>query len=199
MPADPDQTATIVTSRAIRAGHKEEFDQWVDELDRLALAAPGYRAAIRLGQTAGFQHLLFRFDNQSAADKWQADAALKAHVAAADTFSTALTQTNAGNRDTFELPSDASASKWKRFATTWLTVFPILLIISFVVRERKRIQIVDFRGSKALSKTTIEDELKKKDAALKIDTFYDSVEETLAKNGFAPNSTALRSFEQAAE
>jgi outer membrane protein insertion porin family len=42
-----------------------------------------------------------------------------------------------------------------------------------VVSERKRIQIVDFRGSKALTKTAIEDELKKKDAALKIDTFYD--------------------------
>lgn len=134
MPADPDQTATIVTSRAIRAGHEEEFEGWVEELNRLALAAPGYRAAIRLGQTAGFQHLLFRFDNQSAADRWQADTALKAHVAAADTFSTALTQTDAGNRVTFELPSDASASKWKRFATTWLTVFPVLLIISFVVR-----------------------------------------------------------------
>ena len=34
---------------------------------------------------------------------------------------------------------------------------------------------------------------------LKIGTFYDSVEETLAKNGFAPNRTTLRSFEQAAE
>ena len=34
---------------------------------------------------------------------------------------------------------------------------------------------------------------------LKIGTFYDSVEETLAKNGFSPNRTALRSFEQAAE
>jgi hypothetical protein len=34
---------------------------------------------------------------------------------------------------------------------------------------------------------------------LKIGTFYDSVEETLAKNGFAPNRTALGSFQQAAE
>jgi outer membrane protein insertion porin family len=46
-------------------------------------------------------------------------------------------------------------------------------IVSFVVRERKRIQIVDYRGSKALTTTTIEDELKKKDAAVRIDTFYD--------------------------
>jgi hypothetical protein len=34
---------------------------------------------------------------------------------------------------------------------------------------------------------------------LKIGTFYDSIEETLAKNGFAPNRTAGRSFKQAAE
>ena len=134
MPADPDQTATIVTSRAIRAGHENEFERWVEQLNRLARAAPGYRAAIRLGQTAGFQHLLFRFDDRHAAEIWQADAALSAHVAIADGFSTALRQTDAGDGVTFELPSDASASKWKRFATTWLTVFPILLIISFLVR-----------------------------------------------------------------
>ncbi|HEY6554470.1 MAG TPA: POTRA domain-containing protein, partial [Vicinamibacteria bacterium] len=46
-------------------------------------------------------------------------------------------------------------------------------IIIFRVSERKRVQIVDFRGSKALSTTAIEDELKKRDVALKIDTFYD--------------------------
>jgi uncharacterized protein (DUF849 family) len=34
---------------------------------------------------------------------------------------------------------------------------------------------------------------------LKIGTFYNSVEETLAKNGFAPNRSPVRSFQQAAE
>lgn len=43
----------------------------------------------------------------------------------------------------------------------------------FTVSERKRVQVVDFRGSKALTKTSIEDKLKEKDAALKLDTFYD--------------------------
>jgi outer membrane protein insertion porin family len=46
-------------------------------------------------------------------------------------------------------------------------------IVTFVVDERRRIQIVDFRGSKALTTTTIEEELKKKEATIKIDTFYD--------------------------
>src|SRR5713226_5880160 len=46
-------------------------------------------------------------------------------------------------------------------------------VVTFRVVERKRIQIVDYRGSKVLTTSTIEDELKKKEAALKIDTFYD--------------------------
>jgi outer membrane protein insertion porin family len=45
--------------------------------------------------------------------------------------------------------------------------------IIITVKERKRIQIVDFRGSKALTNTAIEDELKKRDASLRIDSFYE--------------------------
>ncbi len=65
-------------------------------------------------------------------------------------------------------------------------------IVSFRVSERKRVQIVDFRGSKALTTSTIEDEIKKRDLALKIDTFYDPakarrveevIKEMLARKG----------------
>ena len=47
------------------------------------------------------------------------------------------------------------------------------VVVFFVVSERKRIQIIDYRGSKALTTTTIEEELKKREAEIKIDTFYD--------------------------
>jgi antibiotic biosynthesis monooxygenase (ABM) superfamily enzyme len=134
MPADTPQTATVVTSRAIRAGHEEDFERWAAALQGLALEARGYRAAIRLGQTAGFQHLLFRFDDRASAEAWHDSSAIRSHVAIADGWSTALRQIQSGDRIAFELPSDASASKWKRFVTTWLTVFPVLLVISLVVR-----------------------------------------------------------------
>ncbi|RPH38442.1 MAG: outer membrane protein assembly factor BamA, partial [Planctomycetota bacterium] len=45
--------------------------------------------------------------------------------------------------------------------------------VRFKVTERKRIQIVDYRGSKELTTSTIEEALKKNDAQIKIDTFYD--------------------------
>ncbi len=134
MPADPPQTATVVTSRAIRAGHEQDFERWAAALNALAEAAPGYRAAIRLGQTAGFQHLLFRFDDCASAEAWHDSDSVRAHVAIADRWSTALRQIQSGDRIAFELPSDASASKWKRFVTTWLTVFPVLLLVSLGVR-----------------------------------------------------------------
>jgi len=46
-------------------------------------------------------------------------------------------------------------------------------VVTFRVQERKRVQIVDYRGSKALTTTNIEDELKKREATLRVDTFYD--------------------------
>jgi outer membrane protein assembly factor BamA len=46
-------------------------------------------------------------------------------------------------------------------------------IVRFKVQERKRIQIVDFRGNKQLPTKDIEEELKKRDAQIRVDTFYD--------------------------
>jgi outer membrane protein insertion porin family len=46
-------------------------------------------------------------------------------------------------------------------------------VVVFQTEERKRIQIVDYHGSKELTTSNIEDKLKEKDAAIKIDTFYD--------------------------
>jgi outer membrane protein insertion porin family len=64
--------------------------------------------------------------------------------------------------------------------------------VIFRVSERKRLQIVDYRGSKELTATAIEDELKKRDLAVRIDSFYDLakarrvekvIEEMLAAKG----------------
>jgi outer membrane protein insertion porin family len=47
-------------------------------------------------------------------------------------------------------------------------------VVIFRVDERPRVQIVDYRGSKALTTTAIEDKLKEKDAQLRIDSFYEA-------------------------
>jgi antibiotic biosynthesis monooxygenase (ABM) superfamily enzyme len=129
-----DQIATVAVSRAIKAGREADFDRWADRLDALAHDAPGYMAGLRLGQTQGLQHLVFRFRTRPDAEAWQAGAVYRAHSAKADDFSVGLDQLECGDPVRIELPSDASASKWKRFVTTWIAVFPILLAISTAVR-----------------------------------------------------------------
>jgi outer membrane protein insertion porin family len=46
-------------------------------------------------------------------------------------------------------------------------------VVRFHVAERKRIQIVDYRGSKEFSQSDIEEALKENDSDIRIDTFYD--------------------------
>ncbi len=46
-------------------------------------------------------------------------------------------------------------------------------IVSFTVRERLRLTRVEFKGSKALSKKDIEEQLKRRQAELRLDAFYD--------------------------
>ncbi|HKZ31016.1 MAG TPA: POTRA domain-containing protein, partial [Vicinamibacteria bacterium] len=66
-------------------------------------------------------------------------------------------------------------------------------VVTFFVTERRRIQIVDYRGSKELTQSTIDEELKKRDAQVKMDTFYDPskarkvegiIKEMLAAKGY---------------
>ena len=46
-------------------------------------------------------------------------------------------------------------------------------LVTFVVRERRRVALIDYRGSKAISTSAIEDKLKEKEAKLQLDTFFD--------------------------
>jgi outer membrane protein insertion porin family len=46
-------------------------------------------------------------------------------------------------------------------------------IVTFTVQERRRVQLVDYRGGKTLSTSAIEEELKKKEAQVRLDSFYD--------------------------
>lgn len=126
--------ATVIVSRAIRAGQEQCFEQWADRFAASARDADGYLSTLRLGQTEGLQHLVFRFRDASQAKAWRASDGFARLGAEADAFSVGLDQLHQGDPARFELPSDASAAKWKRFVTTWAAVFPVLLVISSAMR-----------------------------------------------------------------
>lgn len=125
---------TVISSRAIRAGAEDAFERWADRLQDAAHRAPGYLGAIQLRQTLGLQHLVFRFETESDAKAWHDSAAFGQLSREADAVSAGRDQICAGDTARFEIPSDNAAVGWKRFVTTWLAVFPVLLGISSIMR-----------------------------------------------------------------
>lgn len=134
MPDRDNLPGTVIASRAIQAGAEARFERWADELQAAARDAAGYLGAIQLRQTQGLQHLVFRFDRDADARAWREGDRFRALAAAADEFSAGLDQMQAGDPVRFEAPNDNAAVGWKRFVTTWVAVFPVLLAISSVMR-----------------------------------------------------------------
>lgn len=126
---------TVISSRAVRAGAEARFERWADHLQQAATDAPGYLGAMQLRQTQGLQHLVFRFASQAEAAAWRESEAFVRLGREADAFSAGRDQVHSGDPARFELPSDNAAVGWKRFVTTWLAVFPVLLAISTIMRS----------------------------------------------------------------
>jgi outer membrane protein insertion porin family len=49
-------------------------------------------------------------------------------------------------------------------------------IVTFIVKERPRVRAVEFRGSKALNDTSIQEKLQKDEAEIKLESFYDAAQ-----------------------
>lgn len=129
--ADP---ATLVISCAVRPGKSAAFARWVDDVGTAAKTADGIAGIVRLGQSDALQHLLLRFESEDALARFRAGHDYQALAARGDTLTVGVDQVATGRDVDVELPSDADASPWKRFVVTWLSVVPVLLIVSTVVR-----------------------------------------------------------------
>jgi len=49
-------------------------------------------------------------------------------------------------------------------------------IVTFIVKERPRVRVVEYRGSKALNETSIQDKLKEEESEIKLESFYDAAQ-----------------------
>lgn len=129
------EPATFVLSRVVRPGRQADYQLWADAFDRAAAAVPGHRGGVRLEQGGGFHHLLHRFADAEQLDRWRASPPVVALLAAAEHHSVGRAQQAVGAQVGFALPSEAAARKWKAWLVTWLTVLPVLLVVSTIVRR----------------------------------------------------------------
>lgn len=123
---------TVVDTLVIRVDRTDAFDPWLADL-RHALRehAGSDGVVVRLDQAGGIVHLLYRLADRGVLDAWTASDRRGVLAAAAKRFATTRQQTTADPQPRFVLPSEASASEWKRVLVSWATVFPLLLATSY--------------------------------------------------------------------
>lgn len=130
---DPDSSATLITTRLVLAGRGPKFDRWADRVEAAVRASPGYMGGTRLEQPGGLVHFLHRFAGEDDLKRWTDSPERRALTKAADAFSRPRRQTATGAQPRFQLPSEATAPKWKTWVATWAAVFPMLLLLNAAI------------------------------------------------------------------
>jgi len=132
---DPAQPATMVATRVVPAADEQAFERWADGMTSAATATPGSCGSIRLKQAGGLGHLIYRFADTDALDRWRQSPGYRAAMADGECFPVELRQCEEGRAVDFTIPAESSASTIKSAALTWVTVFPVLLLVSTGVRS----------------------------------------------------------------
>jgi len=127
-------SSTLIVSHAVRPGKTDDFAQWIEEVSDVAKRAPGFCGIVRLGQTNALRHLLLRFTSRDDLERFRAGDRYQLLERRARDLTIGIDQVADGRDVDIELPSDASVARWKRFLVTWLSVLPVLLIVSTTIR-----------------------------------------------------------------
>jgi len=132
---DPDKPATMVATRVVPAADEDAFARWADGMAHAAAAAPGCCGSIRLKQAGGLVHLIYRFADADALECWRHSSGFRTAMAEGERFPVELRQCANGPKVELTIPAESSASTIKSAALTWVTVFPVLLLVSTTVRS----------------------------------------------------------------
>lgn len=131
--SDLAEQVTVVATRVVAADQQDAFEDWLGRLREALRAQPGWLdGPVVLEQATGLVHLLTRFDSRRAFDDWEASDAFRDLKEGVERFSIGRREVASGVRPSFALPSDATAPKWKHALLTWVTVFPLLLALSYL-------------------------------------------------------------------
>lgn len=129
--ASGEQTpVTVVVTRVVRPGHEDEFMAWADDVDRAAADFDGYRAGVRLHDEQGVNHLIYQFDSSAHLRAWERSSQRRDLLRRGDRISDERRSTAGGRDAWFTVPGGTAAPRWKTFLTSWVAVYPTLLIIS---------------------------------------------------------------------
>lgn len=146
---DGSDDVTVVVSRTVDPGNERKYDRWVRRLVAAATEADGNTGVTMLipePGKPGLYHVVFRFTDQAAVDKWENSEMRRKLTDEADTFSDSYRQVSTGLETWFNIPDCphlAAPPHWKMFLITTMAgfrfCFEALLIVLYERAVRFRL------------------------------------------------------------
>lgn len=131
----------IVFERRVRPGGEAAFKQWSERFVQTASRFPGHEGASVLAVPHGeSQFVLVRFASADDLDRWQRSDEFAALIREADTIGPAgeYSEIKTGMETWFTLPDKPAPAKspanWKMPFTTWIGLYPMVVILGYLFR-----------------------------------------------------------------
>ena len=114
---------TIVATFRVKPGRDADFEHWAHDITAAAAQFPGHMGASWLGAKGSYQ-VVYRFENDARERRLEPIGALATdrHLSGLETW--------------FELPNQPgrpAPPRWKMVVATWIGVFPLLLLLQWLV------------------------------------------------------------------
>jgi antibiotic biosynthesis monooxygenase (ABM) superfamily enzyme len=122
---------TTITTLISRHGHEAAVAEDFERAFALAGRQSHHLGTLLLQQHGGLNFLVSQFRDQDALDAWRASPPHHEMVAAFERDSLREICTIGEPIVRVTVPSDGSGPKWKIFISTWIIVYPLLLLLSF--------------------------------------------------------------------
>ncbi|MGW3448295.1 hypothetical protein [Streptomyces sp. NPDC001076] len=113
-------------TRVVAASKEEEFARWADDVDRAAAGFAGHLGAVRLHDSQGLHHLVYRFDSAEHLGAWERSEARNELLRRGNRISDPRRSRSADLAPWFTLQGWDVPPKWKRFMTTRAAACPCL-------------------------------------------------------------------------
>ena len=136
MAAGSTDPVTIVATFRVKPGRDADFERWAHDITSAAAQFPGHMGASWLGANGSYQ-VVYRFENDALFHDWHESSTRAEFLRRLEPFAALATDRHLTGLETwFELPNQPgrpAPPRWKMVVATWIGVFPLLLLLQWLV------------------------------------------------------------------
>ncbi len=132
------EPVTVTVARRVAPGREADFEEWSDELTRVASRYPGFLGAgmLRPGHVGDPWHVVFRFASADDLHEWESSRERAALLQAGEDLVHATDMHRVSGLETwFALPGRTAPAppKWKMFLVSVAAIYTLQLLVNLAV------------------------------------------------------------------